>query len=95
MKYLLAIVLLAASAAVQADDTAAYYSRNGESLLLQKSACDLPGYPADAKKSLFVAYMRMEPGCYVVTSPNTVRVQLQSGAVRDMSREIFTKWDVK
>ncbi len=99
MKALLATValLLATSATAQQKqyDNVAYYSANGESLVLMKAACDLPGFPAHARKATYVASMTFVSGCYVVKGPDQVVVTMPNGVSRSMHRREFQQWEIQ
>lgn len=99
MKSILAAIAIiaATSAAAQQKEynNVAYYSGPGESLVLLKDECQIPGMPAFAKRATYIAYMTIVEGCYVVTSQNTVTVAMQNGVVRDMHRRQFKQWDIQ
>ena len=99
MKTIFATIALLAAFAANAQQkeysNVAYWSGNGQSLVLLKDACDIQGMPANAKKATYMAYMTMANGCYMVTGPETVLVSIPGHGSREMTRVQFRQWDIK
>lgn len=95
MKYLLAVAIALLATTAQADDTAAYYSNKGESLVLQKAACDIPGMPNGSRKAVFMAHMTIAPGCWVLAGPETVLVSIPGQGSVQINKWQFKQWEIQ
>lgn len=98
MKYIFAAlaIIIAASAQAQQNrsNSAAYWSGQGESLVLLREPCPRPDFPPSAKKATYVAHMQIIDGCYVMAGPDEVVVTMPNGQSRKMHRIQFKSWEL-